>query len=269
MGHSVRKSRSIIGITFEDQVSVINKSASVEERLLQIATASWSAASRLVQQEYDSQEASDDNPQADLVDHVRNTVARKPLMTSNTLIQMKEFVSQMASEAVKSSGQQSAKIIPPRLKKLNKALEITLAESNQWRDLHHARKNKFNVARMERKQVLNGERVVNNKDRDSLPKSEDAWLRGLSDGQAEWNQIKIQEKRLVMAKNELLSQMARKRKALHESENDLETKAKKLRMHSEEAMINTKVNKQLSVPLPTEADFSWNGHPSSVSNNVN
>ena len=34
---------------------------------------------RLVQHEYDNQEACEDNPQADLVDHIRNEMARKPI----------------------------------------------------------------------------------------------------------------------------------------------------------------------------------------------
>ena len=43
MGHSIRKSRSIIGITFEDQISAIPKNASVQEKLLQITNMAWSA----------------------------------------------------------------------------------------------------------------------------------------------------------------------------------------------------------------------------------
>ena len=72
MGHSVRKSRSIIGLPFEDQISAISKSSTFEDKLLQIVSTSWSTASRLVQHEYDNQEdVSGDNPQADLADHIR------------------------------------------------------------------------------------------------------------------------------------------------------------------------------------------------------
>ena len=46
MGHSVRKSRSIIGLPFEDQIAAIPTTASIEEKLLQIVAKSWATATR-------------------------------------------------------------------------------------------------------------------------------------------------------------------------------------------------------------------------------
>jgi len=46
MGHSVRKSRSIIGLPFEDQIAAISTTASIEEKLMQIVSTSWSTAAR-------------------------------------------------------------------------------------------------------------------------------------------------------------------------------------------------------------------------------
>ena len=48
MGHSVRKSRSIIGLPFEDQIAAIPTTSSIEEKILKIVATSWSTASRLV-----------------------------------------------------------------------------------------------------------------------------------------------------------------------------------------------------------------------------
>ena len=135
-------------------------------------SASWSTAARLVQHEYDSQDVQsgcnqDDNPQADLVDHIRNTLANKPIIKHETLIYSKENINQMTSEAKKvidkTKGPQ--KIIPPRLKKLNEALDKATKESDEWKELHHQRKNMYNFAKLEKRQVVNGEKIVSNKNR--------------------------------------------------------------------------------------------------------
>ena len=52
MGHSVRKSRSIIGLPFEDQIAAIPTTSSIEEKILKIVATSWSTAARLVYEKF-------------------------------------------------------------------------------------------------------------------------------------------------------------------------------------------------------------------------
>ena len=94
MGQSVRKSRSIIGLSFEDQIAAIASTASIEEKILQITATSWSTASRIVQYAYDNQEANEDSAQADLVDHVLKSLG-KMMIKNETLQSVKNCVGDM------------------------------------------------------------------------------------------------------------------------------------------------------------------------------
>ena len=60
-------------------------------------------------------------------------------------MKVKDSVCQMAKECEQKK---PAKIVPPRLKKLTEALDLATNESDQWKELHHARKNKYNIAKM-------------------------------------------------------------------------------------------------------------------------
>ena len=249
MGQSVRKSRSIIGLSFEDQIAAIASTASIEQKLLQITSTSWSTAARLVQHEYDNQDAVGDNPQADLADHVAKTLGR--LMVKNETLQKAK---QSVEDMVKCSDDaKPPKIIPPRLKKLNAQLDLANSEIDQWRDLHHGRKNKCNTAKLEKRQVLNGEKMVTNADREKLPKPEDAWLRGLSDGHVEWKRVIEQEFELSMAKRELQLKLAAKRKALSDMETEIDVMALKIKKFSE--TTNTHMPEMKSLTAPKDSDF--------------
>ena len=70
--------------------------------------------------------------------------------------------------------------------------------------------------------------------RDMLPTSEDAWLRGLSDGLDEWKKVQEQEEALKMAKRSLSLQLAQKRKALKDLESEIDVIAGKIQARSEE-----------------------------------
>ena len=253
MGHSVRKSRSIIGLPFEDQIAALNKSASIQDKLLQIVNISWNTAARLVHQEYDNQDSTGDNPQADLVVHVRNSLAGKPLIKAETLTHVKSCVDDMARECEKKTPQ---RIIPPRLKKLNEALERATKEAEDWRQIHHSRKNSYNMARLEKRQVQSGEKIVSNKDREKLPTSEDAWLRGLSDGHDEWNKVQDQEKALAIAQKGLILQVAQKRKALSDLQAEIDVVALKIQKYSEQLNTAEALNDVEMLTPPKNADFT-------------
>ena len=145
------------------------------------------------------------------------------------------------------------RIIPPRLKKLNDLLELATNESDQWKDLHHARKTMYNLAKLEKRQIATGEKMVTNADREKLPKPEDAWLRGLSDGHHEWEKVIEQENELKMARRELAVKMAKKRKLLTEMEAEIEVMASKIKKFSENT--NTHMPEMKSLAAPKETDF--------------
>ena len=73
-------------------------------------------------------------------------MSRQPFSIKHeTLMKVKDSVCQMAKECEQKK---PAKIVPPRLKKLTEALDLATNESDQWKELHHARKNKYNTAKM-------------------------------------------------------------------------------------------------------------------------
>lgn len=255
MGQSVRKSRSIIGMPFEDQITSISKTASVEEKLLQIVSASWTTAARAVQLEYDAHDVTEDNPQADLVDHIRNAFAGRPVMMRNqTLMDCKESIGSMMKEC--QDGRKPAKIIPPRLKKLNDVLDKVTAETEEWKALLHSRKTKYQTAKMEKRQIVSGEKIITNKQRELLPVSEDAWLRGLSDGLDEWKKVQEQEKLLQIAQKNLVHQLRQKRKNVADLEAEIDVMANKIQKHSEKVLIGNEEDQNRLLSPPKSADFT-------------
>ena len=58
---------------------------------------------------------------------------------------LKDMIGQMAKECEQKKPQ---KIMPPRLKKLTEALNLATNESDQWKELHHSRKNQYNMAKV-------------------------------------------------------------------------------------------------------------------------
>lgn len=143
--------------------------------------------------------------------------------------------------------------MPPRLKKLHAAVEVASAEINQWKELHHERKNMYSLARIEAKQVASGAKCVDNSVKEQLPKPEAAWLCGLSDGRAEWEQIQNQEKHLIFAKKQLLLNMNRKRTAIKDAMAEISLVATKIHRHSEKCNMEV-----ADVVPPQEADFTLN-----------
>ena len=108
---------------------------------------------------------------------------------------------------------------------------------------------------LEKRQVLQGEKIVSNKNRGNLPKSEEAWLRGLTDGHDEWKKVQEQEKALFMAKKGLHLQLAQKRKVLADLEAEINVVGNKIRIYSEK--ISTDIPKtDLLCSPPKSGDFT-------------
>ena len=66
-------------------------------------------------------------------------------ITSEINSPLKDMIGQMAKECEQKKPQ---KIMPPRLKKLTEALNLATNESDQWKELHHSRKNQYNMAKV-------------------------------------------------------------------------------------------------------------------------
>ena len=103
--------------------------------------------------------------------------------------------------------------------------------------------------------MVQGEKIVSNKNRGNLPKSEEAWLRGLTDGHDEWKKVQEQEKALFMAKKGLHLQLAQKRKVLADLEAEINVVGNKIRIYSEK--ISTDIPKtDLLCSPPKSGDFT-------------
>jgi len=73
-------------------------------------------------------------------------MGRKPISIKHeNLMSVKDMIGQMAKECEQKKPQ---KIMPPRLKKLTEALNLATSESDQWKELHHSRKNQYNMAKV-------------------------------------------------------------------------------------------------------------------------
>lgn len=253
MAHSIRRSRSMTGIAFEDQVGAIDTSAPVSDKLSQLASISLSAASRSVQREYDN--IIDDNPQADLVDHLKSRLGMTPLLSDKLLAQLVEQVDALSSC---KGDHVPSKVVPPRLQALNEAVARAESESVEWKDLHQSRKNRYHAARVEKKLTASGDKHINHNDKCGLSKGEDAWLRGLSDGRGELSRLQKQRDQLASAAIDLTLQIGKRRRLLDSNVAELEAAVSKIKDFSED-LHNADTNSTLGNdrPMLTQADMQW------------
>ena len=92
---------------------------------------------------------------------------------------------------------------------------------------------------------------MDNKAKANLPKSEEAWLRGLTDGHDEWKKVQEQEKALFMAKKGFQLELAKKRKLLAEQIAEIDVIANKIHIQSEK--INTDIPKAELLYTPPQS----------------
>ena len=106
----------------------------------------------------------------------------------------------------------------------------------------------------EKRKVTTNEIIVDNKAKANLPKSEEAWLRGLTDGHDEWKKVQEQEKALFMAKKGYQLELAKRRKLLVEQNAEIDVIANKIHVQSER--INTDIPKaELLYTPPKSGDL--------------
>ena len=241
VARSIRRSQSNgaqPGFTFEQQVvasTLSNDKITVEEKLAKMVALSLSATIKSLQQENEQLEVGAnlnlDDPKGDLVDHLVSTLALKPLLNEAGLENITKKVttfkkSASSKKSINSAPQQNTRIISSRLRTLKEYQDRLNKEANEWDELLQQRKNKYNFARLEKQMVSKGEKQITNSHRAQLPRLEEAWLRGLSDGRAEMNRVKKQEVMAELCKQNLSERLARKRKALEEKSVHLEQIAK-------------------------------------------
>ena len=82
--------------------------------------------------------------------------------------------------------------------------------------------------------VEKGEKKITNSHKARLPRLEEAWLRGLSDGRAEMNRLSKQEVIQKLCKESIHKRMAQKRKSLEDKNIELEQTAKKIANYAAE-----------------------------------
>ena len=172
-----------------------------------------------------------DDPRADLIDHLVSTLGRKPLVNEkeagrliNKINIFKKSFSGKRQDGISTN--KNTAILSSRLRTLKQYQDSLNKEINAWDELLQQRKNTYNFAKLEKQMVSKGEKKITNSHKAQLPRQEEAWLRGLSDGSAEMNRLKKQEVMMKLCKESLCKRMATKRKSLDDKNVELEQIAK-------------------------------------------
>ena len=240
VARSIRRSQSgPAGITFEQQLLASlqgNVDATKEEIIEKIVSLSLKATLKSLQQENEQIEICTsqtiDDTQGDLIDHLVNNLSRQPLLAeegSKTLAtQIHDFCNSETTVKTQNlvTESKNTPIVSARLRTLEQYQSSLDKEINEWDELLQQRKNKYNFARLEYQEVCRGEQRITDKHRSQLPRLEDAWLRGLSDGRAELNRLEQQEVMMELCEKQMREKMARKRKLLQDTTAELDQIAK-------------------------------------------
>ena len=242
VARSIRRSQSNAGqsgFTFEQQLlasTSANDRITAEEKLAKVIALSLSATIKTLQQENEQIEVGTkenvDDPRANLIDKLVGGSGVKPLMSETEISSIISKINQYKnSSAAKKDGtvtQKNTAILSSRLRTLKQYQDSLNKEINSWDELLQQRKNKYNFARLEKQMVSKGEKKITNSHRAQLPRPEEAWLRGLSDGRGEMDRLKEQEVMMKLCEESLHQKMARKKKGLDDKNIELEQVANKI-----------------------------------------
>ena len=243
VARSIRRSQSTTGIpgyTFEQQVIASTRSninITLEEKMGKIVSLSLSATVKTLQQENEQLEVGAnhniDDVRADLIDHLVSASGRNALLNEKNIkiitANINEFKNTIAMR--KKNGlieHNCAPISSARLRTLKQYQDCLNKEINDWDALLQQRKNKYNSTRVEYQMIAKGETKITNSYRAELPRLEEAWLRGLSDGRAELSRLKKQEVMMELVEQRIFEKIARKRKALYDKDLVLDQFAKSI-----------------------------------------
>ena len=253
VARSIRRSQSTTGphgFTFEQQLiasTLANASSTTEEKLQKIIALSLSATVKTLQQENEQLEVGAnldiDDVRADLIDHHVKHSGRKPLLEEKHIDKLTKRITafKKTSAAKKSTmiPHKDSVILSSRLRTLKQYEDSLNGEINAWDELLQQRKTNANFSRLECQMVLKGEKKITNSHRSKLPRLEEAWLRGLSDGRAELNRLKKQELMMKLCEKSLHKKMFRKRKSLEDKNIELEQTAKTIYKTASQQLLDS------------------------------
>ena len=243
VARSIRRSQSTTGppgFTFEQQVKASTGASgniTFEEKICKIVSLSLSATVKTLQQENEQIEIGAnhniDDVRADLIDHLVSRSGRNALLNENDVKKISTNINHLKNIVAtkKKDGlmeHKSAHISSARLRTLKQYQDSLNKEINDWDELLQQRKNKYNSTKVEYQMIAKGETKITNSHRTELPRLEEAWLRGLSDGRAELSRLKRQEVMMELSEQRIFEKIARKRKALYDKDVVLDQLAKSI-----------------------------------------
>ena len=245
VARSIRLSLSATGlpdITFQQQlVASLNKNSPVEDKLRRILTLAHKVTMKTLQQENEQLEVGNPDSEdlkADTVDHLVKELGRKNPINASFIDNSKhKLMSYKKNSDHKIGNVKENKISTTqssRLRTLRQYQDGMNTEINNWDELLQQRKNKYSFAKLECSMVEKGEKKITNSHKARLPRLEEAWLRGLSDGRAEMNRLNKQEVMQKLCKESIHKRMAQKRKSLEDKNIELEQTAKKIANYAAE-----------------------------------
>jgi len=244
-GRSIRQSLSATGlndVTFEQQLRAsLNNNSTVEEKLRKIFTLAHSATINTLKHENEQLEVGkqeSEDLKADTMDQLVKQSGRKYPINASLIDDCKQKLIIWKKESVKKGINVKEKKIPTaqssRQRTLKQYQDSLQMELNDWDKLHDQRKNNYNSAKLDYNMVWKGEKKITNSHSVQLPRSEEAWLRELSDGSAEMDRLKKQEATLKFCKDDVYKRIAQKGKSLNDKHIELEQTAKKISNYASE-----------------------------------
>ena len=242
VARSIRRSQSgPAGITFEQQLLASvqgNIKITTEEKIEKLISLSMKETLKFLQQENEQMEMggehTTDDIKGDMIDSLVTRLGRQPLVKEKDIRHLASQTNDFSSSEKETNlqsrvkGRQNEPIMSTRLRMLKEYQGSLDKEINEWDELLQQRKNKYNYARLEYQKVCKGELRITNEHKTQLPRLEDAWLRGLSDGRAELNRLEKQEVMLKLSEKQMHAKMANKRKLLQDKSAELDIVAKKV-----------------------------------------
>ena len=242
VARSIRRSQSgPAGITFEQQLLASiqgNETITTEEKIEKLISLSMKETLKFLQQENEQMEmgsdSAADDTRGDMIDNLVTRLGRQPLLMEKNIKRLASQTNDFKKDKKETNLQsrlkenQTEQIFSTRLRILKQYQDSLEKEINEWDELLQQRKNKYNFARLEYQEVSKGEQKITNKHKAQLPRLEDAWLRGLSDGRAELNRLEKQEVMMTLCAKQMLQKMAKKRKLLQDKSAELDQIAKRV-----------------------------------------
>ena len=224
-----RQSKSIVGIPFEDQVSAIDLSLSVEERLSKLLRISLSATVRLVQAQ--NAEADSDTKTNDMVEDICSEIRRGSDIFSENQTLTKPLVDKIKKIADDGGANSIPReqMLPARVREIREYRDKLNAEMEAWKALQIGRSDEYKKSRADHIQKAKGKVKITHAERKNLREDEVQILDNLPDGVQMWNRVLKMEKDLELKKKELCHSIQSRKRTLDEKSSQISGFAKRLK----------------------------------------